>query len=708
MKPDDFHRVLQKLRPVIGEMADTFWWGALLDPTREKDLHAVAQALAAELLEESYTGKHLLLEPPPSKASGGEYPLGTVLYGNRPVGRFGLREHEWPQHLLVVGRSGAGKTNVGYLLVGNLLRRGKPFLVLDYRRNYAPLRNRPEGQKLRCLSVGAPGRQSLAFNPLEPPPHLSSQHREAYLRDLIAVLCTTYLPGNHLLSTRGVEYLLLQTLAEKSPERAETLSFKALRRRIAAYSPRSREAEWKVTAESMLLKLTTGPLGQVLNGHGGVRLPELLDQAVILELDGLGSPTDQAALGQMLFLWLYYYRLTEGKATAFKHALIVEEAHHLFLKRPGGTQSVQDRILRQLRDLGEAVVILDQHPALLSLAVANTYTTICLNLKHADDVAAAGKFLTLPREEWEMIGRLPVGQAIVKLQDRHVRPFLVRFPRMPLPQKPASSIQRSERGVSLQRMAQGLPQVLREAIRAFREGDRKEKKEKKGSRIGRRESRIGEQESRSGEEERGMGKRERNLLQDVARHPFAPVTERYRRQGWTAHTGTQVQRSLREKGWLEPQRVGTPWGQVVLLELTAAGRRQLEKEGVRVPGFPKNAGLEHEYWKEQVAQHFRERGYGVEKEVALGAGQAVDVVATGAGERVAVEIETGRSNAVGNIRKALGHGFDRVLAVGLDTEVQRAVQGQLARAGGAPHPRVQVLSLGELWGRPGRQAGGGR
>ena len=126
-----------------------------------------------------------------------------------------------------------------------------------------------------------------------------------------------------------------------------------------------------------------------------------------------------------------------------------------------------------------------------------------------------------------------------------------------------------------------------------------------------------------------MGKRERNLLQDVARHPFAPVTERYRRQGWTAHTGTQVQRSLREKGWLEPQRVGTPWGQVVLLELTAAGRRQLEKEGVRAPGFPKNAGLEHEYWKEQVAQHFRERGYGVEKEVALGAGQAVDVVCFG-------------------------------------------------------------------------------
>ena len=64
MYPDEFKSLLAKLRPVIGEMADAFWLTAVLDPARQKDIHAVAQAMAAELLDESYTSTHILLEPP--------------------------------------------------------------------------------------------------------------------------------------------------------------------------------------------------------------------------------------------------------------------------------------------------------------------------------------------------------------------------------------------------------------------------------------------------------------------------------------------------------------------------------------------------------------------------------------------------------------------------------------------------------------------
>jgi len=77
-------------RTSFGEMVDAFWLTALLDPTRQKDVHAVAQALAAELLGESYIGEHILLEPPPKEKATGDYRLGWVTYARRSVCSFGL------------------------------------------------------------------------------------------------------------------------------------------------------------------------------------------------------------------------------------------------------------------------------------------------------------------------------------------------------------------------------------------------------------------------------------------------------------------------------------------------------------------------------------------------------------------------------------------------------------------------------------------
>ncbi|GAH70792.1 unnamed protein product, partial [marine sediment metagenome] len=204
MRQDDFNNLLAKLRPAIGEIADTLWLTSLLDPTQQKNAHAVAQALSAELLGQGYIGEHILLEPPPNENAAGEYKLGHVVYAGKPVCPFALREEDLPQHIAILGRSGAGKTNVGYLVVSNLLEKRKPFMVLDWRRNYRHLARRSEAKDLIVLPVGEP--ESLCFNPLDPPPGLTANQRDAYLRDVISVLCTTYLPGHHLLSTRGVEY----------------------------------------------------------------------------------------------------------------------------------------------------------------------------------------------------------------------------------------------------------------------------------------------------------------------------------------------------------------------------------------------------------------------------------------------------------------------------------------------------------------------
>jgi len=640
MYSKEFKDLLAKLRPVIGDMADAFWLAVLLDPGREKDIRAVAQALATELLDESYIGKHILLEPPPGDKTKGEYPLGTVTYADRPGHLFGLRENDIPQHIVILGRSGAGKTNVGYLLVWNLLRAGKPFIILDWRGNYNHFTNTPEGKDVLLFSLGEA--ESLSFNPLMPPANLSENQRQAYLRDIVSVICTTYLPGHHLLSTRGVEYFFLKALEILGADMDKPITFNDIRHYTEGYPADSREKDWKVSALNILFKLTTGPIGRLVNSDSATTLADVLNEPVILELPGLGSETDRELFTQTFLLWLYYYRLAEGRSQTFKHAVVIEEAHNLFLRRAGAEQSVHDLILRQMRDLGQALVLLDQNPSLLTIpALGNTGVTICMNLKHGDDVEAAGKALTLPRENWDYIGRLPVGHAIVKLPDRWVSPFLVRFPQFPVSNsfKTPQTVKKDSRSPSLKRTVEELRSALNEAIRALPVPDRRENKEQE------------------------IGARERNLLLDIAKHPLSVVTERYKRLGWSAHTGTKLKQKLLERGLVEQEKVSVPKGSVTLLKLTGQGKRLVESWGIKVKALPKNASLEHEYHKELATRRYRQMGYNVQKEVPIGDGKAVDLVATKDGKRVAIEIETGKSDVQANIKKCQEAGFDEVVVV---------------------------------------------
>jgi len=83
---------------------------------------------------------------------------------------------------------------------------------------------------------------------------------------------------------------------------------------------------------------------------------------------------------------------------------------------------------REIREFGESLIILDQHPSQISLpALGNTYCTICMNLKHKSDINTIAQCLLLDQEK-DFLGTLKVGQAVVKLQGRIARPFVIEVP----------------------------------------------------------------------------------------------------------------------------------------------------------------------------------------------------------------------------------------------------------------------------------------
>ena len=104
-------------------------------------------------------------------------------------------------------------------------------------------------------------------------------------------------------------------------------------------------------------------LGQVSSAH-------------FLELDAL-SDADKIAFVETIILWVYEYRKGEGRREQFKHALLVEEAHHILSQmkeHSEGAETIMETCLRQIREFGEGVIVIDQEPSKLSNSIkANTY-----------------------------------------------------------------------------------------------------------------------------------------------------------------------------------------------------------------------------------------------------------------------------------------------------------------------------------------------
>jgi predicted RecB family endonuclease len=95
--------------------------------------------------------------------------------------------------------------------------------------------------------------------------------------------------------------------------------------------------------------------------------------------------------------------------------------------------------------------------------------------------------------------------------------------------------------------------------------------------------------------------------------------------------------------------------------------------------FHKSGSWEHEYWKQKVGEHYRRQGYEVTFEYKIGDGKSVDLVAEKDGKRIAVEIETGKSDALYNVRKNLHAGFDEIIVVALNEKSREMMNAEFGK-----------------------------
>lgn len=375
--------------------------------------------------------KKILLEPPEPNKLIGEYPLGLVVYPDKPFGIFGLKEKEWTKHLCIVGMTGVGKTNFVFNILREFKKKNKPFLVFDWKKNYRDLLQHNEFKDVKVYTVGR-DISPFKFNPLIPP---KGTDPGQWLVRLIDITKHAYFLGE------GVEYLLRQAIdflyekygiydgSSKFPILSEVYEF------IDKKSLKGRMMLWQASTLRTLASLTFKKgLGTVLDVNESLNPKDILENNIILELDAL-SDTDKVFFTEALILWIYEYRKNEGKRETFKHALVIEEAHHILSKRKENVEveTIIETSLRQIREFGESVIVIDQEPQKLSESIkANTYTKISFNLGNGKDIQAISKDMNLDKDQESFLDLLRIGQAVVKLKGRFFQPVFVVFPLFPI------------------------------------------------------------------------------------------------------------------------------------------------------------------------------------------------------------------------------------------------------------------------------------
>jgi DNA helicase HerA-like ATPase len=659
----EIDELFQKLEPILGKRIKALWLEYVLNPDSKQEIEGLLKALAAKHLNHHFEKRQITLVPPERQAALGEYPLGTVYYGRTPLHEFGLREKEWIQHMAIFGRTGSGKTNVGFLVVKNLLEKQKPFLVFDWKRNYRDLIESLGPDKIMVFTVGrdvAP----FSFNPLVPP---AGTTPTIWLKKLIEIMCHVYWLGE------GVAYLLQKAIDSvyqdfgifSGANRFPTLA--DVKKWLEEYKAKRREAQWMDSTLRAIATLCYGDIGKVLNSGAVVKIEELLKHNVILELDALTN-SDKTFLIESLLLWIHHYRLQEKERETFKHAIIIEEAHHVLLKKKESKETVMDIILREIRELGESIILIDQHPSLISIpSIGNTYCTIAMNLKHARDVNTIGEAMLLNEEQKEYLGKVPVGYGMVKLQNRHAKPFLIRFPFVEVKKGSTTDEEIREYFSGYSSKFGVVPSDFgeREVIQDIQAGDKIESTIK-------------------------LSEKEKELLEDIVKFPVCGVADRFRRLNITANCGYKVLGGLISSGLVESNFVATPKGRVRFLQLNEKGRQLIGEKGYHVT--QNRGGPEHEYWKHKIAEQLEREGYAIELEKQIDS-HCVDVIAVRNEEAIAIEIETGKSDADANIRSDLEAGLKVtcfVLSPNLSSRLKRTFAGELEDG------VVRLLGPGEL------------
>ena len=651
----DIEEQCRKLKPVIGDQADKLWHMYLAEDERGRKEVALDIEIVAEKLlkKETLSKQEILLDPPSPSDASGSILLGDVIYNDKKLHPLYLRPEDFTKQIGIFAITGEGKTNLAYLMALQLLKSKTPFLVIDWKRswrNLLTLKDKvPELENVRVFTVG---RDTLPFlwNPFRAPP---GADRELWIGTIAEALEKSHISGP------GVAHYFNRIYAKlyKSFTQDFYPNFFDGKREIENMKAYQRELNWKQTALRIFTSFTLGAASKAFNTRDPIKLEDLLDKPVILELDLEMPKPLRVFFSEIILRWIHLYRLSQGETEKLRHVLFLEEAHNLFSDTGMFKDSNSlENVYREIRAFGQGIVSITQHPSLLPIyLLGNCHTQVYLGLQHADDIRTARKSLFLKYDEEAYPNMLNVGECIIKIKNR-IEPCLVKTPLVPV-----------KKGIVTDDWLRvNTPAYLSHVS----EGNRPQEARYLPPHNNREDGKGKHPPQKTPETLKGHHR----LLVDILIEPLSGITERYKRLKLNPKYGNMHRNRLVSEGCIRPRKIITNRGWITLFDLTQKGKALLRDLGHKVENT--REGIVHKFWKHRIAEYYKSKGLKVLIEEYYVNGRP-DITVLYEDKKVAVEIETGKSDAIGNIQKRLEAGFDEVICVATGKEVEEKIREEL-------------------------------
>lgn len=638
-----------------------------IDPKLTGILEGLLQSRLAEYPDLLRNGVAAL--PPPEKKFNGEIVIGNVTHGKRITNHsFGLRKDELNKHVLVVGSTGTGKTNLLNCMMLQLHQAGIPFLCLSLKQDQRALM-----QLIGPLKIIESFR--LKLNPVESPPDVDQQSWNQALADVYGTTQDIMMGGSDYFAEH-LDYQLKRFDITNGEYPSLVNVRDSISAEIVKWSEARQRQDYKIRNEGRLNALLKAP-GNIFDCSRGFRLEKLLNLPVVIELFGLGQAVHDF-LAAYLLTWIYHYRLNQAERGQLKHVIVVDDAHRVFAAAFERSQTLRvawiDRMVNEIRDLGEGFIVADQQPSLLASSIkSNAYCTIVLGLGAAEEVQEMANNMTATPEERakviEAIQSRSPGEAVVRVGN--LRPFTIRMPYLKLEREKTGP----EEGQMTYRMlmakdAFSFKPTLKPQERATNEPVTEENFKSQASIVEKPQEQAPVQKTNNFEIP-ALSQNALRLLKDVFEFPFSNVTGRYGkdvgRLRMNTNSANRARLELENKQLIgyETIALGTEGRNPKFLIPTELAFQVARRHGFDATMWARilRYSFRHAFWQHYAAEHFQKQGCDVKEEwMQEGGEHKPDVsITTSDNKRIAIEVTCSLENAIENAKKCRELGYNSVI-----------------------------------------------
>lgn len=363
----------------------------------------------------------------------GDVIIGQILQSRRTTKTsYYIDSNELNRHALIVGLTGAGKTNsIKSILLEIKRRRNLPFLIVEpAKKEYWEL------YKLGCddLKIYSLKKSNMLYiNPFQKVGNVTVQTHIDYLFAAFKASFIMYPPMPYVLeraiysvyedcgwditkdsNSLGENYPTIEQLYYKIPVIVEKMGYDI------------REQKNIIGAlQARINSLRLGVKGQSLNIKQSTNIEKILENNVVIELEDIADEETKAFVMSLIMIQLMEYRINlQDSQKELKHIFLMEEAHRLLKNIPAGTGEGADprgnavemfcNMLAELRSKGQGFMIADQIPSkLASDVIKNTNLKILHRIVAEEDRVLMGKSMHMTDEQIDFLSNLRQGQGIV-------------------------------------------------------------------------------------------------------------------------------------------------------------------------------------------------------------------------------------------------------------------------------------------------------